>query len=312
MKLLTIALTLAALAASGAGSAADVVFPPGSRIGLDPPPDMDVSQRFAGFESRSKSAVITAVEMPPEAFKDLSAGLNAENLQKQGVTMTSRETFAVGGGEAVLVEGSQAGNGGSMQKWLLVVGDPTVTALVIAQQLKLTDGAETGQAMRDALRTIAIRAPRGLDEQVSALPFRLGDTAGFRPVRVMAGNALMLTDGPDDTIREVEQPAVTVAHSTAVPPRDQRDAFARAALRSNTLLKDVSIERAQGFRQRGADWHEIVAKGIDAASGRPVVVSQAIRFAPDHYLRVFAMMRADDRDATLSRVRALSDTVEPK
>jgi hypothetical protein len=312
MKLLAIALTLAALTVSGAGSAAEVVFPPGSRIGLDPPPDMDVSQRFAGFESRSKSAVITAVEMPPEAFNDLSAGLNAENLQKQGVTMTSRETFAVGSGEAVLVEGSQAGNGGSMQKWLLVVGDPTVTALVIAQQLKLTDGAETGQAMRDALRTIAIRAPRGLDEQVSALPFRLGDTAGFRPVRVMAGNALMLTDGPDDTIREVEQPAVNVAHSTAVPPRDQRDAFARAALRSNTLLKDVSIERAQGFRQRGADWHEIVAKGIDAASGRPVVVSQAIRFAPDHYLRVFAMLRADDRDATLSRVRALSDTVEQK
>ncbi|HEX5867293.1 MAG TPA: hypothetical protein VFY72_06260 [Beijerinckiaceae bacterium] len=312
MKLLAIALTLAALAVSGAGSAAEVVFPSGSRIGLDPPPDMDVSQRFAGFESRSKSAVITAVEMPPEAFKDLSAGLNAENLQKQGLTMTSRETFAVGGGEAVLVEGSQAGNGGSLQKWLLVVGDPTVTALVIAQQLKLTDGAETGQAMRDALRTIAIRAPRALDEQVSALPFRLGDTAGFRPVRVMAGNALMLTDGPDDTIREVEQPAVTVAHSTAVPPRDQRDAFARAALRANTLLKDVSIERAQGFRQRGADWHEIVAKGVDAASGRPVVVSQAIRFAPDHYLRVFAMMRADDRDATLSRVRALSDAVEPK
>src|SRR5918994_3021376 len=124
MKPFAIALALAALALSSAGSAAEVVFPPGSRIGLAPPSDMDVSQRFAGFESRSKSAVITAVEMPPEAFKDLSAGLNAENLQKQGVTMTSRETFAVGSGEAVLVEGSQAGNGGAMQKRLLVVGGP--------------------------------------------------------------------------------------------------------------------------------------------------------------------------------------------
>ncbi len=312
MKPVAIALALAGLALSGAGSAAEVVFPPGSRIGLDPPPDMEVSERFAGFESRSKGVVITTVEMPPEAFKDLSAGLTAENLQKQGVTVTSRETFKVGGGEAVLIEGSQAGGPAALQKWLLVVGDPTMTALVIAQKPKQADAEETGREMREALRTVAIRAPRGLDEQVSALPFQLGDMAGFRPVRVMAGNSVMLTDGPDDVIRDVEQPAVTVAHATAVPPRDQRDAFARAALRSNTLLKDVSIERAQSFRQRGADWHEIVARATDAASGRPIVVSQTLRFAPDHYLRVFGMVRADARDGTLSRFRAVSDAVEPK
>ncbi len=311
MRCLALCLALAGLALSGAGSAAEVVFPPGSRVGLDPPPDMDVSQRFSGFESRSKTRVITAVEMPAQAFKDLSAGLTAENLKKQGVTVTSRETFKVGAGEAMLVEGDQAGGPAPVQKWLLVVGDPTMTALVIAQQLKGGD-TDAAQAMREALRTVAIRAPRDLDEQVSALPFRIGDMAGFRPVRVMGGNSVMLTDGPDDVIRQVEQPAVTVAHSTAVPPRDQRDAFARAALRSNTLIKDISIERAQSFRQRGADWHEIVARATDVPSGRPVVVSQALRFGPDHYLRVFGMVRADARDPMLSRFRTVSDAVEPK
>jgi len=311
MRCLAVPLVLAGLTLSGAGLAAEVVFPPGSRVGLDPPPDMDVSQRFAGFESRSKTSVITALEMPAEAFKDLSAGLSAENLKRQGVTVTSRETFKVGAGEAVLVEGDQAGGPAAVQKWLLVVGDPTMTALVIAQKLKDGNG-DAGQAMREALRTVAIRAPRDLDEQVSALPFRIGDMAGFRPVRVMAGNSIMLTDGPEDVIRQVEQPAVTVAHSTTVPPRDQRDAFARAALRSNVLLKDISIERAQSFRQRGADWHEIVARATDVPSRRPVVVSQALRFAPDHYLRVFGVVRADARDPMLSRFRAVSDAVEPK
>jgi hypothetical protein len=311
MRCLALCLALAGVALSGSGSAAEVVFPPGSRVGLDPPPNMDVSQRFTGFESRSKTSVITAVEMPAEAFKDLSAGLSAENLKKQGVTVTSRETFKVGGGDAVLVEGDQAGGPAAVQKWLLVVGDPTMTALVIAQLVKGGD-ADAAQAMREALRTVAIREPRDLDEQISALPFRIGDMAGFRPVRVMAGNSIMLTDGPEDAIRQVEQPAVTVAHSTAVPPRDQRDAFARAALRSNTLLKDIAIERAQSFRQRGADWHEIVARATDVPSGRPVVVSQALRFAPDHYLRVFGIVRADARDPMLSRFRTVSDAVEPK
>ena len=304
-------LTLAALTLSSAASAAEVIFPPGSRIGLAPPTDMDVSQRFTGFESRSKSAVITAVEMPAEAFKGLTADLTPENLKRQGVTMTSRETFKVGSNEAVLVEGNQAGGNASVQKWLLVVENPTMTALVIAQSVK-GENPDAVQGMREALRTVAIRAPRDMDEQVSSLPFRFGDMAGFRPVRVMTGNSILLTEGPDDVISEVGQPAIMVAYSTAVPPRDQRDAFARAALRSNALLKDIAIERAQSFRQRGADWHEIVARATDVPSGRPVVVTQALRFAQDHYLRVFGMVRAEARDSTLSRFRAVSDSVEPK
>jgi hypothetical protein len=48
------------------------------------------------------------------------------------------------------------------------------------------------------------------------------------------------------------------------------------------------------------------------ASGRPVVVSQALRFAPDHYVRVVGVVRADARDAMLPRFRTISDAVEPK
>ncbi len=310
MRIPAALVTMAALAFPGAGWAAEVVFPPGSRIGLAPPPDMDVSQRFTGFESRARSAAITTVEMPPEAFKELSAGLTAENLKKQGLTMRSRETFKVADSEAVLVEGDQGGPA-PVRKWLLVVGDPTMTAFVIGQ--KLSAGEEDANtAMREALRTIAIRAPRGLDEQLSALPFRLGNMAGFRAVRVMAGSSVLLTDGPSDTVREVEQPILVVAHSGSLPPRDQRDAFARAALRSNNTLKDLSIERSQSFRQGGTDWHEIVARAVDGPSGRPVVVTQVLRFAPDHYLRVLGMARSEARDEILSRFRSVSDAIEPK
>lgn len=301
---------LAGLALTAAAPAAEVVFPPGSRIGLAPPPDMDVSQRFTGFESRSKNAVITAVEMPPEAFADLSGGLTAENLKRQGITMTSRETFPVASGEAVLVEGDQKEGGTPVRKWLLVVKEPTMTAFVIGQ--KLGGEAAAGREMRDALKTVAIREPRGLDEQLSALPFRLGDMAGFRPVRIMSGNSVLLTEGASDVIRNAEQPVLVIARSTGLPPRDQRDAFARAALRSNTTLRDIVIERSQGFRQSGADWHEILAKAVDIPSGQPVTVTQTLRFAHDHYVRVLGMVRAEARDEMLPRFRAVSDAVEPK
>jgi hypothetical protein len=83
-------------------------------------------------------------------------------------------------------------------------------------------------------------------------------------------------------------------------------------LRSNNALKDLVFERAQSFRLRGADWHEIVAKATDVPSGKSVVVSQALRFAPDHYIRVLGMVRAEARDEMLSRFRTVSDAVEPK
>jgi hypothetical protein len=252
---------------------------------------MHVSQRFAGFETHGPGAVITAVEMPPQAFDELSAGLTADNLKKQGLSVRSRETFKVAAGEALLLEGDQAGTP-AVRKWLLVVKESTMTAFVIGQELTHGEGA--------------------LDEQVSALPFRLGDMGGFRAVRVMSGNSILLTDGPDDVIREVEQPMMVVAHAVGGPPRDQRDALARAALRSNNTLRDVVLERAQGFRQRGSDWHEIVAKATDVASGRPVIVTQVLRFAPDHYIRVLGMARIESRDEILSRFRAVADAIEPK
>lgn len=297
---------LLGLAMPAAGSAAEVVFPPGSRIGLAPPPHMEVSKRFTGFENPQQTSAITLVEMPAETFQELSAGFTAEDLKRQGVTVASRETLKLGDADAILVTGDQTSGAASVRKWLLVVGEPSLTALVVAQTLQ--PGASDPD-IREALKTVAIRPPRPIEEQLGALPFRLGNRAGFRPVRVMAGNSVLLTDGPKDVIHALEQPMLIVAQSTTPAPREQRDAFARALLTNNTL-KDVTVERSQSFRQGGADWHEIVARGTDLASGQPVVVAQTLRFEPERYVRLIGIVRADARDQILPRFRAVADSIE--
>jgi hypothetical protein len=127
----------------------------------------------------------------------------------------------------------------------------------------------------------------------------------------MAGNALFLTDGSKDVVVGAEQPIAIVAQSTApAPPPPQREAFARSALLSNAIFRDATIERSQGFRQKGAEWHEIVARATEIASGAPVVVTQTIRFAPSGYVRMLGVVKADARDAVLPRFRTLFDGVE--
>lgn len=290
--------------------AAEPVFPPASRIGIIPPQNMTLSKRFSGFENEERAAAISFVEMPPEAYPQLVTELKKETLKRQGLSVTSREELKLGSKTGVLIAGTMSGRE-TGRKWLLAVKDSGMTALLIAQVYGGQDGYSEAQ-MREALKSVALRGPVSLDEQVSALPFRIGDKAGFRPVRVLPGNSVLFTDGPKDTIRAVEQPIMILAASQQVPPPpgERRGQFAQAALNSNQILKDIRIERSDSFRFKGQDWHEIVARATEAESGQPVIVMQSIRFEPDRFVRMVGLTRVEQRDENLPRFRAVADGID--
>jgi hypothetical protein len=288
--------------------AAEPTFPPGSRIGLTPPKDMVLSKRFSGFENPAKVASITFTEMPPEAYAEFSKGMTDEALKRQGITVSARETLSLAGKQAFLIAGEQAAGPMKIRKWLLAVADPSMTALVTAQSS--LDGYSDAE-MKQALTAMALRAPLPLEEQIGALPFRLGERGGFRAVRVVNGSAVLMTDGPLDVIKQVEQPVVIVASSFAPPPPapEAREQLARSALASTQAVKDWAVERSQSFRQNGQDWHEIVARGTDTGSGKPIVIMQTIRFAPTRYIRMVGIATAEQRDTALPRFRKVIDSV---
>jgi hypothetical protein len=306
--------TLAAIAMGAPAYAADPVFPPGSRFGFDPPADMSLSRRFSGFERKEGGATVSVVELPANAFAELVSGFTDANLLSQGFAVEKREEVKVGDNEGMLYTGEQPADPGAsapaIRKWILVVGAPTVTGLVIAQALP---DAETEETMRKMVTGVTLRPALSLTQQVDALPFRIADMAGFRPVRVLAGNSVLLTQGPKDQMQNLEQPILVLAQAVQQPPSaEQRDGFARAALASNQTLKDFVIERAQSYRSNGVDWHEIVARAIDQPTNVPVVVSQTIRFAPDGYLRALGVVRQDQRDGVLAKFREVVDSVQVK
>jgi hypothetical protein len=292
-----------------AAFAAEPVFPPASRIGIVPPQDMVVSKRFSGFENEERAAAITIAEMPPQAYDQMVSGLTKEALKKQGLDVKTREDIKIGSKNGVLIGGAMTGPV-SGRKWVLVVKDADLTGLVIAQVRGGQDGYSDAQ-IRDALKSVALRGAISLEEQVSALPFRVNDKAGFRPVRVLAGNSVLYTDGPQDTIKAVEQPMVILAAALQpLPNVEARNQFARAALNSNQILKDIRIERSEAFRLKGQDWHEIVARAKEAESGQDVVVMQSIRFDGARYVRMVSLTRAEQRDENLRRFRIVADGLE--
>lgn len=313
---LGLALTLGLGLAQGA-RAGEPVYPAGSRFGFDPPSDMVPSKRFSGFERIEGGATVSIVELPPSAFPDLAASFSDDNLKGQGFAVERRESLKIGEAQAMLFTGGQPadtapaeGTPAGVRKWLLLVGDTSVTGLIIAQCLP---SAETEASMLAMLKGVTIRPALSLDQQVQALPFRIADLAGFRPVRVLAGNSVLMTKGPKDQMSDLEQPILVLAQAVQPPPTaEQRDGFARAALYANQTMKDFVIERAQSYRQNGVDWHEIVARAKDTPSNIPVVVSQTIRFAPDGYLRAVGVVREDQREGMLAKFREVVDSVQVK
>jgi hypothetical protein len=200
---------------------------------------------------------------------------------------------------------------------VLALGDPSMTTLLVAQAAKGggasgPGGGYTDAEMQTALKSVALRPPLSIDEQMAALPFRLGERAGFRPLKVLSGNSLLMTDGSKDVIKNVEQPILILASSSnPVPPAGEgRDQFARAALAASQSLRDVVIERSESFRSNGQEWHEIVARAKDAPSGQDVAVMQTMRFSPDLTVRMVGLTRAASRDRDLGRFRSVIDTVQ--
>ncbi|KNY24011.1 hypothetical protein [Methylobacterium sp. ARG-1] len=311
-RVLSLAVLMAGL--GSAAFAADPVYPPGSRFGFEPPADMALSRRFSGFERKEGGATLSVVELPPNAFAELVSGFTDANLLSQGFAVEKREEVKVGDNEGMLYTGEQPADPNAtapaIRKWILVVGTPTVTGLIIAQALP---DAETEETMRKLVTGVTLRPPLTLDQQVEALPFRIGNMAGFRPIRVLAGNSVLLTAAPKDQMQNLEQPILVLAQAVQQPPAaEQRDGFARAALASNQTMKDFVIERAQSYRSNGVDWHEIVARAVDMPTNVPVVVSQTIRFNPDGYLRALGVVREDQRTGVLAKFREVVDSVQVK
>lgn len=314
MRLVTIALSflMLLLAGIGASRADDVVFPGGSSIGLVPPPGLVLSTNFSGFEDAAKGTSVVVTEMPADAYAALAAKFNPEGLRETGIeTVGQPENWPVQGAVvSKLMRGSQMAAGIKYRKWIVLVGAQSTTAMVTVQ---IPDGVEGGLSDADvdqALRSIVVRPPPSLDEQIASLPFKLTDMAGFRPVRVIAGATFLLTEGANDVATNSTQPMVIIASNlnTAPEPSTRMD-FARQAFASLTGIKDVSSDNESSSEADGAEWVEIDGSAKDAASGDPLYVAQIARFEASRYVRAILIVRDSEKAKYADRFRKLAKSM---
>jgi hypothetical protein len=296
-----------------APACAEVVFPPGSKVGLSPPAGFTASDNFRGFEEKLSGAAILTLELPAQAYGDIEKAMTAPALKKQGVIVEKREALAIKSGKALLLVGRQEADGKPMRKWILLGSTPVVTALVTVLVPESAKASYTDAAIRAALATVDVRETVPVDEQMTLLPFRLDEFAGLRALRVVAPNTLVLTNGTRDTLDASEQSLLVISAAPGGPEQTaQRDNFARNLFSGYAGLKDVRILGTDLIRLAGQQTHQLMAEAKDAKTDTDIKLVQWLRFGNGAYVRFLGVARADNWSDAFPRFRAVRDGVGPR
>jgi len=178
--------------------AADLVYPPGSRLGLVPPAGMTTSTNFFGFEDPNTNAAIILVSLPVQAYAELERSVSADVLKREGVTLEKRETISLSTGKAFLVIGRQEIDKTKVRKWILIGASSNLTALVAI----LSDAAPnaTAPARSQILVTVGPGGPAQTSERETFARDAFAAISNIRDVRVITSEPLRILGQPGHQI----------------------------------------------------------------------------------------------------------------
>ena len=169
-----VGLAILCLAAS-----AEPVFPPGLRVGLEPPGDLTLSKQFPGFEDIDHKVAISIFDLPVRAYEEIER--SAFGKEQQALVDMKRESFPFASGIGFLISGQSRANGVVLRKWFLLA-NAVGQDMAVLVNVEVPDAARsiyTEPMIRKALASVTFRATP-IQEQLGMLPFKLNEMAGFR------------------------------------------------------------------------------------------------------------------------------------
>jgi hypothetical protein len=151
-----------------------------------------------------------------------------------------------------------------------------------------------------------------IEELLSLVPFRLGELAGLRPVRVLGSAGVFLTAGPSDAPAPGEQPVFVVSIAAGGPEQaNARANYARNLFTGLGDFKDVRIVSTDMLRLGGgvSPTHELQAEANDATNNKPVKLVQWVRFGAGIVIRMVGIARTEQWNDAFAQFRVVRDGV---
>jgi len=250
----------------------------GTKCSLIPPDGFITATTFSGFQNAETGASIMINEFPAP-YQTLVDGFTADALKTKGITLVSRQILNFNNSTAILINATQAANGTTYIKQILIFGDSNGTVLVngiYPEASKKIEGK-----IKEALLSTVYNANQS-DDPLEAATFTI-DVSGsdFKVVKYISGSLLYSIDGKIPT----EKPTLIVGNSLAKVSSQNQKQYAEERLKKlpggefNVIkeIKEVTIDNLKGY--------EIIADAR-AKDGKPEVVYQVMLFNDngDYYI----------------------------
>ncbi len=292
-----------------ATATSEPAYPPGSRVGLEVPGGLKPSGQIPGFEDTERKVSIAILDLPASAYFELETA--AFTKLPRELQQAQRESFPFSSGIGFLFTGTVQKDGATMHRWtfLAQATGSTVrdlTALINVEVPETALSVYPDAVVRKALASVTFR-PAPIKEQLSLLPFRFGELAGFEVAQVMPTGTVILTDKADE--KAISRPVMIISVGRGGPTdSSDRGRFARDLV-ATTPVRELSIKSAEPMRINNAAGYEIRAEGKDPA-GQPLSVVQWLRFGSGGYMRIVGAGPSNEWDQMFGRFRTVRDGID--
>jgi hypothetical protein len=307
-----VGLIAASIAAATVALADEAVTPPGSRIGLVPPPGFTVARSFSGFENRAANASILLVEFPAEAFERTRREASAEAFAKRGLQLVSTEKIAGAAYETMTFRAEQRIGDLLLDKWLMFFDAKILSGLVTVTIEKASPPRLPDSAVRAALASVIVRAePNG--DAIAALPFTVASPARFKFRMPIAGRGLLLKESPPPPEGSPDDAGITVALAaeTSIDAADQKN-FGEQQLAASRTLTVQSIASTTAVQVAGVGGFEYLAEGRLSKTGKPVRIILTALFPTGRAFLLLGLSPPNRFDDALPDFRAVIDSFRPR
>jgi hypothetical protein len=293
--------------------AADVVYPPGLRIGLVPIQGLAVSTTFLGLETADHSVKVLMTELPAAAFAEVQNAFK-NNSSPAGTNAIRPQSLQTGAGEGFYTVESAKDGTEPVRRFSMIVSGGSFSGYVAVQVPESASNVFSDDAVRQMFASAVVRKEVPLDEQLALLPFRVTELGSFRNVRTLPpGGAVLLADGDEETGVEAAPYMVIASVSSGPAQPEDRGRFAQQAAGQIPGLRDGRLTMSEPLRIGGSPGYETRVEGTSGKANTPVTVVQWLRFGSgSNTLRIIASTPRDDWSKAFPRFRAVRDGIQPR
>jgi hypothetical protein len=294
----------------GPASAADLVFPPGARIGLTPLVGLVGAKSFVGFETEDQGVKVLVSELPAGAYGEVANAFKANPDGVGGIKPQSIETPA---GLAYYTTENAMNGGTSVRRYSMILPGGTFSAYVAVQVPENASKIYTDEAVRQMFASVVLRKEVPVQEQLGLMPFKISELADFKNIRTLApGAAIILADG-NETAGFEPAPFVLISILGAAPAQpDDRGRFAQQAAITIPGMREARLTMSEPVRIDGVPGYETRLDAISGKDNTAVSLVQWLRFGGGSTLRIIGSAPREEWPQAFPRFRAVRDGIQPR